>query len=271
MFLSKYTFSGFLWFILGLPKQPEESLPIRGLTANPGEATWEDFEEWSERKCPIRFKIHTFVCRHIFGPIKRFVENVPYWIRTHTYNRYHIIDIRQPKNSPGQYHYRWGWLDRSQVLPLAMFNILQDFVENEFLPQYWWGYDEKKQKSYTVKKKDRKTWQQLLEEYSEKNDPKPEDIENYWEYEQTIFDRKYDRELLTIYKWWTVDRIELCRKEDEASKAWREFRQQLLTTEVAKKKERELFELSRKAEEDREKQEEDILIRLVKIHGGMWT
>ena len=175
-----------------------------------------------------------------------------------------------PASQPA-HAYRWGWIDRCQVIPLAMFSILQDFVENEFLPQYWWGYDEKKQKSYTLKEKDHKTWQQLLEEYSEKNDPKPEDFEFDYEYAQVIHNRKYDRELLTIYKWWKVDRFELCKKEDEALIVWHDFHMRMLTSEESKKKERELFDASQKAEEERLNQEEDMLIRLIKIRGGLWT
>jgi hypothetical protein len=48
-----------------------------------------------------------------------------YWLRTHTYNRYHIIDLR------GQGDYKWGWIDRSHAMYLACFKLLQDFVEQE--------------------------------------------------------------------------------------------------------------------------------------------
>ena len=49
-----------------------------------------------------------------------------YWLRTHTYNRYHMIDIRFPRNG-----YNWGWLDRCEGLMFAMFAMLVDFVEKE--------------------------------------------------------------------------------------------------------------------------------------------
>jgi len=58
--------------------------------------------------------------------ISRAISNCLYWLRTHTYNRYHIINIKSPQQG-----YKWGWLDRDHVLFLAMFRILSDFIEKE--------------------------------------------------------------------------------------------------------------------------------------------
>lgn len=48
-----------------------------------------------------------------------------YWLRTHTIDRYHIIDIR------GMDGYKWGWIDRDHAMYLACFKLLCDFVEQE--------------------------------------------------------------------------------------------------------------------------------------------
>jgi len=56
------------------------------------------------------------------------VRELPYWLRTHTINRYHLIDIRDKGEGHG---YRWGWLDRDEVMLLACFTVLRDFVEKE--------------------------------------------------------------------------------------------------------------------------------------------
>jgi len=48
-----------------------------------------------------------------------------YWLRCHTFTRYHIIDIR------GQGEYDWGWIDRSHAMYLACFKLLEEFVETE--------------------------------------------------------------------------------------------------------------------------------------------
>lgn len=47
-----------------------------------------------------------------------------YWLRSHTFTRYHVVDGRTPE-------YRWGWIDRDNLMFNACFNILVDFVENE--------------------------------------------------------------------------------------------------------------------------------------------
>ncbi len=49
-----------------------------------------------------------------------------YWVRTHVWNRYHIVNCKSPQNG-----YRWGWCDRDWLMFCACFNILVDFVEKE--------------------------------------------------------------------------------------------------------------------------------------------
>lgn len=48
------------------------------------------------------------------------------WLRAHTFNRYHIIDIS------GQDCYKWGWIDSDYQMELACFKILTTFVETEY-------------------------------------------------------------------------------------------------------------------------------------------
>jgi hypothetical protein len=272
----------FLWRLFFLPKHPL-NLYSRQFEHPKNEQTWEDFEDEVEKKCPIRFYIVTFIER-LFRSIWRFLCNIPYWIRTHTYNRYHIINVKQPKNSPYQYSYNWGWIDRCHVLPFAMFNILCDFVENEFMPQYWWEWNEKKQKSERVKKSERKSWKDLLKD--KEKELNKEDFklcdgsfdEN--NYEMTVHERKYDLELLTIYKWWKEDRFELCKKENDSLDEWMNYKDRLIEknggcwqdwSDEEKKHDRELMDRHLEAENNRLNQEEDMLIRIVKIRHGLWT
>src|SRR5689334_19524995 len=74
--------------------------------------TWEKWEERAKKEYPIRFflsrTIPRYWRRHIWGdyaPLNRFL----YWVRSHTYNRYHFLDLRQAKGSNDEY--RWGWID----------------------------------------------------------------------------------------------------------------------------------------------------------------
>lgn len=58
--------------------------------------------------------------------ILRKLKDVWYFIRCHTFTRYHIINIA---GADGEY--RWGWIDRDHAMLLACFRLLVDFVENE--------------------------------------------------------------------------------------------------------------------------------------------
>lgn len=49
-----------------------------------------------------------------------------YYLRARFWNRYHIVDCRNPRNG-----YSWGWFDRSELMLFANFAILVDFVEKE--------------------------------------------------------------------------------------------------------------------------------------------
>lgn len=65
--------------------------------------------------------------KKFFKNLWRQAKQIPYWIRTHTIHRYHIIDCRNPKNG-----YDWGWCDRDHLMWFACFKIFQDFMEREY-------------------------------------------------------------------------------------------------------------------------------------------
>ena len=50
-----------------------------------------------------------------------------YWFRSHTYTRYHLIDIRDPRHD-----YSWGWIDRDHAMLMACFTLLRSYVEKEY-------------------------------------------------------------------------------------------------------------------------------------------
>lgn len=66
----------------------------------------------------------------MLSTLRHWFKHISYWLRTHTYNRYHILDLKraEPENPEG---YRWGWIDRCDSLMLANFLVLRDFVERE--------------------------------------------------------------------------------------------------------------------------------------------
>jgi hypothetical protein len=65
-----------------------------------------------------------------------------YWLRTHTIHRYHIVDMRSPRNG-----YKWGWIDRSEGVMYAAFAVLVDFVENEYPGMVDWDWSEESRTS----------------------------------------------------------------------------------------------------------------------------
>lgn len=69
--------------------------------------------------------------------ILRPLSDAWYWIRTHTYNRYHIVNCKDPSNG-----YEWGWRDRDQLILLASFKIFKDFVEQEYPSNIDWDYND---------------------------------------------------------------------------------------------------------------------------------
>ena len=74
--------------------------------------------------------------RKSLARIRYLISQAWYWLRTHTWNRYHIIDCRSPHND-----YKWGWCDRDYLMLCACFNILKDFVERE-LPHSYTDYSQ---------------------------------------------------------------------------------------------------------------------------------
>lgn len=63
----------------------------------------------------------------LWGGYKRGgIVGVYHWIRCHTWNRYHVINL---KRSGGDYE--WGWVDRDVAMWLACFTLLCDYVERE--------------------------------------------------------------------------------------------------------------------------------------------
>lgn len=104
------------------------SLPIREIPNKENEYTWEDWKEDKKNEQPIKYFLMEEIPFYLSCKINK-VENVFYWIRCHTYNRYHFLDLRQPKE--GYYQYRWGYCDIVQKMIYANFNMLCEFIELE--------------------------------------------------------------------------------------------------------------------------------------------
>lgn len=89
--------------------------------------TWEEWEAETKKKYPVRYFLQKTLPNKV-GDFFGMFSTAWYWIRTHTYNRYHILDMRCPGYGVD---YRWGWCDRSELILIAPFQLLKAFVEEE--------------------------------------------------------------------------------------------------------------------------------------------
>jgi hypothetical protein len=92
------------------------------------EVTFEEWEDKSKFDYPIRFWFQFTLVNWVYQKLIDPIKTMFYWIRTHTYNKYHMIDLRCPTWG---LEYNWGWIDRCEALLIANFQILKEFVEKE--------------------------------------------------------------------------------------------------------------------------------------------
>ena len=157
-----------------LGKNDYDALPSRDFTPDCEGYCWEDWHADVKAKYPIKYFIAEtaadFVRFKIWLPIYRPISDAKYWITSHIVpsKRYHMLDLRQPKNKFGIDEYRYGWRDVPDKMLYAMFNLLDQFVKYE-LPDYYC--------------------------------PPEEEIDNKIQ-RDTYF------EILAIHKWWFHDRKE---------------------------------------------------------------
>ena len=91
--------------------------------------TWEHYYKKVKQLHPYRYRLFkVFRCVTTFFTQWPRVSNVKYWLRTHTYNRYHILNLGKSEQE-NPYGYEWGWQESADLLLLANFKILRDFVE----------------------------------------------------------------------------------------------------------------------------------------------
>jgi hypothetical protein len=191
--------------------------------------SWEDYRRDTKANHPIWwFLLDTLP--HLFAvKITMRLENLWYWIRTHTYNKYHLLDLRQTENRGGEAYYRWGYLDPCTALVLANFKVLERYIQEE-------PFD-------------------LRTQYSE------EEID-----EQGLRSQQdhYD-EVMKIYNYWIKGRLEHWKTLELQSQVLHRFRKSNY------KKYLVLLNEYDKNVEAFHQEEEEYLIRLIKVRRGLWT
>lgn len=139
---------------------------------NSGEPTWEDYYAKLKELYPIRYTLLRTIPRFFslkFYFISRYLDEARYYIVSHTVRRYHMLDLRQPGLINDTDSYRYGWVDSDRQIEFALFNILNNFMKNEFhLP-----IDEELPKDSNAKE-----WRDGLSELKE--------IHNWWNVQRKI-------------------------------------------------------------------------------------
>jgi hypothetical protein len=239
----------------------------------PGSMTskgWRLFGEEYKKVAPIRYWFaHDFL--HIFVyPIKWKYRRVSEWIRYRTYDKYHIVNTGlQP-----------SYYDVDTQMLHVNFNLLKEFVEVEQASCSYWMSDNSKNASwceknmpfyrafYPFRRPDlgikHFEWAATLD------DP------NLPPHEQSVSQAIAAREILVLYKWWTEDRPN--RKEYDVP----EYKNQGLgmlgcfdddfdkdaPDYVAHN---EAMTKNSTLEEDWSAEDDDMLVRLMKIRKSLWS
>jgi len=168
---------------------------------------------------------------HHRWPLKQ-IGHALYWLRTHTYNKYHIIDCRSPHNG-----YSWGWFDRSSLILFANMAILVEYVEKE-ADQIDWTSDPSHSEARS----------------------EMEIIYQWWLKGRKIEHDDYEALLTKAYGFDRCTVFEPC--EDDPSIRGRHFVLQSWEEDCRRCDE---------AEEALEKKDEEMMIRLIKIRGHLWS
>ena len=263
---------------------------LRG-TAKPSSATSEGWDEWTEKAKsthPIRFWIADdgldYLQDFVTWPIRQ-LYSIKYYINNRWVTRTHALTAHPRDIKPGQ------WQDVGNRFLPCLFNELQDFVEVELA---WWHvvWDEEARKQFNSPwyatgwfrwriwrnpecGLANLEWQRQLRW---KEDEVGKDFKGLGELTPQAVKAQ---EILDLYTWWTVtyrnrpDPYEAsgwtaaCEAQREANGGKMSF--STPKDPVLKKAQDKAHKLLQKIEADYEKEDEEMMIRLIKVRHGLWT
>lgn len=241
---------------------------------------WHEWEEWEEKmrkERPLAYWLNETVpdfFDNIYKSTTKPFNDLRYWIRYRVFDKYHVINTGLEP----------GYADCDTRMLHGMFNMLVDFVEIE---KAWmnvvFSKDNRKKYNYP--------WFSLGWLRFKNFRCKQAGID-YLDWECTLSSPllpEHERcesqavtayEILELYKWWTEIRpnrpdhmdasgwSNWCRYRDE--KGYRLFDDSQYTEEE-KIEERRILDLTRKIEEEQHQEDEEMLVRLIKIRRSLWT
>lgn len=213
------------------------AMPARGFE-RVGEYTWEDYYHTVKSVYPIKFFLAStlplFFLR-LWWSISRPFSTFHYWLVSHTIRRYHILDLRQPSSdiSDADY-YRYGWIDTDRRMEFALFNLLTQFMEVEWDNKYF---------------------------------PTEEVIQSTPEDQREVLRQQRDDmvEIKAIYDWWIKDRKLEKAREAQLLNEWHDAHINRLPQATQLHKELDALEAFNYHKL------EEMMIRLIKVRGRLWT
>lgn len=230
---------------------------------------WIYFNKEFKKKAPVRYWLYNDFKKKL-NPIRWKYESIVDWIRYRTVCRYHIIDIGQP---PGFYEYD------SQIL-YANFSILTKYVETGLAWRSYW----------TEENKDKNYWKRQYVPFYNLFVPlvRPDIGIKHLEWEMSLddptlppHDRSPDqarraREVHKLYVWWKE--VRPARKNLEIRRPLEIDDDNIFSTLSSKfkstpgyKKYMSDLDKQHRLEERWRKEDDAMLIRLMKIRRGLWT
>jgi hypothetical protein len=161
----------YIWNLLKLPSNRSDQLGGESVAMDSLNSYIILLKE--ERK---RHPIRWFLTEGMPNGIVRAWKDSTYWLRCHTWNRYHLLDLRDGQSIPKEHRYHWGYRDVPEQMMAAMMNLLAIYVDEEepYLPS--------------------------LEEI--------DSASTEWEKEILFLQRGKILEAKAILNWWRVERFE---------------------------------------------------------------
>lgn len=233
-------------------------------------AGWDLFEKEFKKVAPIRYFINDTARLYYVRYIRTPLGNIRRWILYRTVWKMHIVDTGL---EPG-YH------ERDEVMYYANFSILVDHVEISLAGQM--NYAREKDGDVTWKEKYIPFYRYFVpfrsKEYGIKNlewqatldDPRlPAN-------EQSPAQAVHAREILALYKWWTEERParelpEIPDFDQQGLGRMAMFNPNFNKSAKDFQKYKKIVQHRDKLEKKWEKEDDAMLLRLIKLRRGLWT
>lgn len=224
------------------------AMPSRYFRNNNTEVYWEDYYEHLQKTYPLKFFIASTapeffidLWRDVSRPFKKF----HYWFVSHTIpsRKYHLLDLRQPKTEADPYAYRYGWIDTDHQMEYAIKNLIVKFVEEEMPGSYFIPSEEEVAKDDGINL-------------------------NYSGYKRQLDNHK---EYMEIYKYFTVEQLQLEKNYDDLLSAWSNSKDFSLADYRGNPATAELWKRLGEAEKIRDDKLDEMLHRAINIRKCLWT